>query len=260
VLRDFLEDAEQHRGDSYRTAQLHAGRQLPKRFYKEAGVGTTDGGFTVTLDGRNTNTPGRVTVVVPAAQLATAMAAEWAAQAELIDPLTMPLVRLVNSALESGEARVPAMRDEIIKYVANDLLLYRVDSPAGLVKLHEQHWDTALIRLARHFGVRFQPTIGIVHQPQPDATLAKLTEALRDESLLVMAALDSITNITGSGLLAIGLLHRLLSEDEVWTAAHVDEDYQISQWGAVEEAQVRRAQRKGEFDAAVFVLELLRAD
>jgi chaperone required for assembly of F1-ATPase len=257
-MRDFLEDAEEHRKDGYRSAQKHAGRQLPKRFYKEAGVGTANGGFTVTLDGRTTKTPGRTTVVVPSAVLATTMAAEWAAQDEDIDPLTMPLVRLINSAVESGEARVPAMRDEIVKFTANDLLLYRADTPEALVKAQERHWDAALVKLARHFGVRFQPTIGVVHQPQPEATLAKLTAALHDENLFVVAALDSITTLTGSGLLAVALLHRLLPPDEVWTAAHVDEDFQISQWGEVEEAQARRAQRRVEFDAAVKVLEEMR--
>jgi chaperone required for assembly of F1-ATPase len=257
-MREFLEDAEEHRKDGYRSAQKHAGRQLPKRFYKEAGVGTANGGFTVTLDGRTTKTPGRTTVVVPSAALATTMAAEWAAQNEDIDPLTMPLVRLVNSAIESGEARVPVMRDEIVKFAANDLLLYRADTPDALVNAQERHWDVALVKLARHFGVRFQPTIGVVHQPQPEATLAKLTAALRDENLFVVAALDSITTLTGSGLLAVALLHRILPPDEVWTAAHVDEDFQISQWGEVEEAQARRAQRRVEFNAAVKVLEEMR--
>lgn len=257
-MREILEEAEARRGDGYRDAQKHARQELPKRFYKDVGVIAVEGGFAVTLDGKTPRTPGRIPVIVPASAIATAMAGEWAAQAELIDPLTMPLVRLVNSAVESGDEKVPALRDEIIKYAGNDLLLYRADGPSGLVAAQEKHWDDALVRLARHFEVRFQPTVGIMHQSQPEQTLARLTAALRDEGLFVLAALNSITSITGSGLLAIALWHKLLDAEAVWAAAHVDEDFQQSQWGEVHEAVERRARRRAEYDAAVLMLDAMR--
>jgi chaperone required for assembly of F1-ATPase len=105
--------------------------------------------------------------------------------------------------------------------------------------------------------VTFQPTIGILFQPQPQQTLERLSSALADEPLLTLAAMNSIMSITGSGLLAIALRHRLVTAEEVWVAAHVDEDHQIGLWGEVEEITTRRAKRRSEFDAAVRVLELL---
>jgi chaperone required for assembly of F1-ATPase len=230
---------------------------LPKRFYKETGIGPVEGGFTVTLDGRATRTPGRVPVIVPVEALARLMAAEWVAQGERIDAETMPLVRLVNSALESGPDRLPALRDEVVKYAGSDLMLYRADSPAELVGAEEAAWDAALVKLARHFGVGFQPTIGIVHQAQPAPTLAKVAEIVAEEELLAITALVSITALTGSGLLAVALRHGLLTPDEVWTAAHVDEDYNMRIWGATEEAVSRRQKRRKEFDAAVTLLALV---
>ncbi|HTJ56962.1 MAG TPA: ATP12 family protein [Devosiaceae bacterium] len=257
-MREFIEDAHKHRDDGYGRAQAHArGEDLPKRFYKETGVGVVDGGYTVTLDGRPTRTPGRVPVVVPVEALARLMAEEWAAQGERIDPATMPIVRLVNSAIESGIERLPAFREEVAKYAGNDLLLYRAEAPHELVVEEEAAWDAALVKLARHFGVAFQPTMGIIHQDQPEATLARVTEAIAEEELLAITALVSITSLTGSGLLAIGLREGLFTPDEVWTAAHVDEDYNMRLWGETEEAVGRRFKRRKEFDAAVKVLELV---
>ena len=258
-MREFLDDAHNHREDGYGRAQKHAKVELPKRFYKATGVGMyPDGGFTVTLDSRATRTPGQVPVVLPAAGIATTMAEEWAAQGEYINPETMPTVRLINAALESGADAVPALREEIVKYAASDLMLYRADFPKELVAEQEAVWDAVLVKIARHFGVAFQPTIGIMHQKQPEQTLARLTEALQDENHLVLTTLVSITGITGSGLLAIGLWHQLFTPDHVWVAAHVDEDYQIGQWGEVEEAKERREKRRRDFDAAVAVLDHLR--
>ncbi|HEY4200031.1 MAG TPA: ATP12 family protein [Devosiaceae bacterium] len=259
-MREDLEDALNHRDDAYGRAQKLVQIELPKRFYKETGVGVVDNGFTVTLDGRATRTPGQVPVVVPHARIATVMAEEWAAQGERINAETMPTVRLVNSALESGEAMVPRFREEIVKYIGGDLLLYRADAPRELVAKQDASWDAALVKAARHFGVSFQPTIGIIHQQQPPATLARFDAVLLDEGLLALTALVSITSLTGSGILAVGLWHRLYTPDEAWTAAHVDEDHQIGLWGTDEEATLRRTKRRAEFDAAIAVLEMLRPD
>lgn len=259
-MRDQLEDAQKHLDEGYGRAQHLSTVELPKRFYKQVAAGPVDGGFVVTLDGRPVRTPGRkLQVVVPAAAIATAMAEEWAAQGEFIDPSTMPMVRLINSAVESGEDSIPAFRDEIIKFAGGDLLLYRADSPQELVSEQELQWDRALVAVARHFGVSFQPTIGILHQPQPQATLDRLAASLVGENLVTLTALVSITGLTGSGILAIGLWNRLFSPDQVWTAAHVDEDYQISQWGQDEEAAERLQKRRLGFDTAVAVLDAMRA-
>lgn len=259
-MRDQLDEIQKHLNDGYGRAQQLDKVELPKRFYKDVGVAAVDGGFAITLDGRPSRTPGRkLPVAVPVAPIATAMAAEWAAQGEFIDATTMPMVRLVNSAVESGEDMIPAFREEVLKFAAGDLLLYRAESPQELVSEQELAWDNALVILARHFGVSFQPTTGIIHQAQPKATLDRLAESLARENLLTLTALVSITGLTGSGLLAIGLVHKLFSADQVWKAAHVDEDYQIGHWGADEEAVHRRARRRVEFDTAVAVVEALRA-
>ncbi len=124
------------------------------------------------------------------------------------------------------------------------------------MRKQEEIWDGALVKLARQFGVIFQPTIGIVHQPQPPATLAKLGQVLEDEALLPLTAMNAIMSITGSALLAIALRHGLLGAEEVWLAAHVDEDHNIAFWGEVEEITTRRAKRRLEFNAAVRLLEM----
>ena len=258
-MREFLEDAESHRQDGYGRAQAHVKQQLPKRFYKDVAVVPMEGGFAVGLDGRVPRTPGMKHVVVPIQSLAQAMADEWAAQGDFIDPQTMPMVRLVNSTVEAGEAAMPDLREEIVKYCANDLLLYRAYTPEALVRRQEEIWDAVLVKLARHFDVKFQPTIGIVHQPQPPGMLARLARALEDEPLFPLTAMNAIMSITGSGLLALAVRHRLLSAEDAWVAAHVDEDHNISLWGEVSEITVRRAKRRKEFDAAVRLLELMDA-
>lgn len=258
-MRDQLEEAHKHRDDGYGRAQ-HVNRvELPKRFYTTVDVARGQDGYSVTLDGRQLRSPGKkIPVVVQAIEIAQAIASEWAAQGEFIDPATMPMTRLINSAVESGDEMVPAFRAEIGKFAGNDLLLYRADSPQELVAEQERIWDGALVKLARHFDVGFQPTMGILHQAQPEATLAKLDASLEGLGLHLLTAMVSITGLTGSGLLTIALYNQLLTPDEVWDAAHLDEDHQIRLWGEDEEAQDRRKKRRIEFDIAVSVVDALR--
>src|SRR5580693_1831604 len=72
-----------------------------KRFYAEAGVAEAAGGFAVTLDGKPIRTPSGRQVAAPTRDIAEAIAAEWNAQIDVINPLTMPLTRLANSVVEA---------------------------------------------------------------------------------------------------------------------------------------------------------------
>lgn len=256
-MREILEEAHAHRYDGYGRAQAHMQRELSKRFYKVAGYSTVEGGYAVELDGRRTKTPGGKEIVVPRAALAEVLIGEWDAQQTHIDPETMPTVRLVNSAIEGGDAVKPDLAGEVIKYCGNDLMLYRAESPHELVSAQETAWDSVLVALARHFDIKFQPTVGIIHQPQKLETLDKLESAIAEDSLLPLSALVSITGLTGSGLLAIALREQLIDADAAWAAAHVDEDHNIRLWGEDAEASARRAKRRLEFDAALNVLSLL---
>ena len=78
-----------------------------KRFYKQAEV-TGDGPYGVALDGRVVKTPGKRSLTVPSFALAEAIAGEWAAQGERIEPERMWMTTLANTAIDlvEGEALV----------------------------------------------------------------------------------------------------------------------------------------------------------
>ncbi len=255
-MRDFLEDAFEHRDDGYGRAQRAMKAPLRKRFYKRAEAGTLDDGHAVLLDGRPTQTPGRVPVRVPDKRIAAAMAVEWNAQKQEIDPETMPVVRLINAALEGGAEKLPELRAEIVKYAGTDLLYYRADTPTELREEQERLWDPILTSLARHFGISFETTRSIAHVAQPEATLAAISAALEMNGLLSAASLVLLTGITGSGLLALALRDGLITPDEAWEAAHVDENHNMRLWGADSEALKRLEKRRRDFDAGIVVLSL----
>src|SRR6478609_6450 len=107
--------------DPQEAVRAAARTPLRKRFYTEAGVAAAEGGFAVTLDGKPIRTPSGRQVVIPAKPLAEAVAAEWAAQKETLDPMTMPLTRLANSVVEGVVDRVALVADDLAKYLQSDL-------------------------------------------------------------------------------------------------------------------------------------------
>ena len=107
-MRDFLEDAYEHRQDGYGRAQAANKVPLMKRFYKAVTTAPAEGAHAILLDGKNMKTPGGKPVHVPTVALAEAMGREWEAQETEIDFRSMPLVRLAHSAVESGAEGAPA--------------------------------------------------------------------------------------------------------------------------------------------------------
>jgi chaperone required for assembly of F1-ATPase len=227
-----------------------------KRFYAKAAVAEADGGFVVTLDGKPIKTPSGRIVAVPSRPIAEAMAAEWEAQKENIDPLTMPMTRFANSVVDAVVDRVAIVRDDIAKYLHSDLLFYRAGYPEGLVAREAQHWDPVLFWAADQLGAHFILAQGIMHVSQPEAAVSAAREALPQDPWSV-AALHVVTTLTGSALLALALYLRARDAEQVWVAAHVDEDFNAGQWGLDEEVAARRAARKRDFDAAVAILKAL---
>ena len=227
-----------------------------KRFYTTAGITSAPDGFGIVLDDKPIRTPSGRPLLAPTREIAEAIAAEWAAQTDIINPMTMPLTRLANSVIEAVADRVEAVVDDVAKYFESDLLFYRAGHPDSLVEREARHWDPVVFWAADALGAHFILAEGIMHVRQPDQAVAAARSALPLEPWRI-AALHVVTTLTGSALLALALLHGRLDEDQVWSAAHVDEDWNSEQWGADEEVTARRAARLIDFKAAAWVLKVL---
>ncbi len=231
---------------------------LPKRFYKEVAVKDEGGGASAPLlDGKPVRTPAKAPLALPTRALAEAVAEEWRAQGDRIDPSTMPLTRLANSAIDGVAGREAAVIDDIAKHAGADLLCYRAEGPKALVAAQGKHWDPVLAFARETLKAPLVLSQGIVHVAQPEASLARIRGAFEGLDPFRLAALHVMTALTGSALLALAVFKGRLTPEEAWEAAHVDEDFQISQWGEDAEAKERRANRWRDFQASARLLGLL---
>lgn len=225
-----------------------------KRFYKTAAMEAEEGGFLLRLDGKRAMTPARQPLAVPHRHLAEAIVAEWEGQGEFIDPGVMPVTRLANSAIDGVASRLEEVRAEVLGYAGTDLLCYRAGEPEGLVARQSEAWDPLLGWAEESFG-RFALAGGLVHVAQPDATLSALSAAVEAyDDPFRLAGLSLAATLSGSALIALALGEGALDVDAAWAAAHVDEDWNISLWGADAEATQRRVQRFEDFRAAALAL------
>ena len=223
---------------------------LPKRFYKDVTVDRTADGFAVRLDGKSLRTPGRAELVVPRKVNAEAIASEWRAVIGSIDPKFMPLTRLVNSAIDGVRGQEAEVVADCAKYAGTDLLCYRADFPVGLAERQTALWDPPLAWAEQTFACCFIRSVGVMHVTQPEENAARIADAVCRRDAFALAGLQSMTTLMGSVLLALACADGHLAADQAWTAAHVDEDWQISQWGQDTEAAERRANRWADFQAA----------
>lgn len=215
-----------------------------------------DGNFVLLLDGRAAKSPGGRPLSLLCLAAAAAIAEEWAAQAELIDHASMPLTRIVNSAIDGVACRLAATLDEIARYAGADLVCYRAAGPTALVEAQAAAWDPILAFAREKLGAHFICTEGVGFVEQPEPACAEVKEAIKrianrgPAAPFALAALHVMTTLTGSVLLALAVAQRAHTPAEAWAAAHVDEDFEMHAWGEDAEALRRRARQWREMEAA----------
>jgi chaperone required for assembly of F1-ATPase len=226
-----------------------------KRFYQTAAVGEVEGGYALLLDGRGARTPAKNKLVAPSRAIAEAIAAEWAEQGTDVDPTSMPVTRLANSALDGVAKTLAETRADIVSYAGADLLCYRAEGPEALALMQAEAFDPVLAWAEAALDARFILSAGVMHVAQPGRASVAVRAAVEAyENPFAVAALHGLTSLTGSVLLALAVARGARTAGEAWRVAHVDEDFQIRQWGEDDEAMARRAARWREFEAAARVM------
>ena len=228
-----------------------------KRFYGRAAAAPEQGGVAVLLDGRPVRTPGRNLLRVPTEELAEAIADEWNAQGETVDPHSMPLTGLANAAIDRVAPDPAAFAGKLAEYGESDLLCYRAEGPQSLAERQQLVWEPLLGWARTRFGVDFETTTGILHRSQPAATVEQLGRAVAARGAFQLAGLAPLVTIAGSLIIALALAEGAIGLEAAWDAAMLDEAWQAEQWGADPLAAASLANRRREFEASYLFLTLL---
>jgi chaperone required for assembly of F1-ATPase len=227
-----------------------------KRFYTSAAV-TGAGPFGVALDGKPLRTPARAELALPTRALAAAIAGEWQAQGDKIDPRSLPLTGFANAAIDRVAPDQPAFAARLAAYAASELIAYRADGPESLLAAQAAAWDPWVEWLARRYDVGLTLTSGIMHVAQPPATLARIGAAFAAFTPFQLAPLDPIVSITGSAVLALAVAEGELEAEAAYDIAHTDARWQEEQWGRDPLAEKAESERRRDLAAAIHFLRLL---
>lgn len=222
-----------------------------KRFYKQVEWRPSEGGFRLELDGRPVRTPARALLLLPTEALAEAVCDEWRAQAERVDPATMPLTGLANAAIDRIATDRAGYEQAVAAYGESDTLCYQADPDDALFHRQQEEWEPLLAWAERRYDISLTRISGIIHRPQPQPALARLglaVSALDDFSLTGAVAL---TGLTGSLVATLAALEGAYSSDQLWQAVNLEENWQANLWGADSEATEKQMKRRGEFDLAL---------
>ncbi len=221
-----------------------------KRFYTDVEIVRADDGLSITLDGRPVRTPARALVALPAQALADAVADEWRAQGDEIDPAAMPVTGLANAAIDHIGTNKADFAAGIARYAQSDLLCYRADGPEALVARQKATWDPLLEWARGRYDVAFVVTQGILPVAQSDETLDRLATAVSALDPFTLAGLSALVTLSGSLVCGLAIVEGGYDPAAVWQAAEIDEAWQVEQWGEDAEAAARSARRAAEFATA----------
>lgn len=218
-----------------------------KRFWKQVGIAEDAGSYAVELDGRRVKTPAKALLAVPTRAMAEAIAQEWDAQGESVDPRSMPCTRSANAAIDKVTHQHGEVAAMLAEYGDTDLLCYRAAAPEELVLRQAAEWDPALDWAEAALGARLQPRQGVLHAPQEPAALDVLRSRVHALNPFQLAAFHDLVGISGSLVLGFAAAEGWRSADEVWQLSRLDERWQEEQWGVDEEAAAAAAVKRQEF-------------
>lgn len=236
------------------------GGQGLRRFYKSVSVEPREGGFAVLLDGKPIRTPASGALLAPTESLAARIAAEWRGQGERLEPTTMPLTQMLNTAIDrmaQGRVRDEAV-DEIAAYAATDLVCFRASAPPALAARQAETWQPLLDWLAERFGARLGVTEGFAAPPHAPGSLERIAAEVAASDALRLAGLHVATGALGSIVIALALAEGRIAAEAAYRAAHLDDLYQIEVWGEDEEAVARLDRLRADIEAAAAFLALAR--
>ena len=139
------------------------------RFYKRVLTETNDAGWVIKLDSRTVRSPAGALLNLPSSDLAMAVAEEWMAQGETINPATMPLFSLAVTVVDRVMLQQIAIISELVSYGSNDLLCYRADDD-DLARRQHQQWHPWVEWVGAEFDVNLRIATGIMPVTQSDAS------------------------------------------------------------------------------------------
>jgi chaperone required for assembly of F1-ATPase len=215
------------------------GHPRSRRFYAKVDVEPVNGGFGVRLDGRAPKSLAGAPLVLPTEAAAQLVAGEWAAQGQEIDPGSMPATRLGWAALALDPGGRAAAVEHIASFAAADLLCYFASGPSSLVERQERRWGPVIAWAEGALEVRFRRTQSLVHEPQPRATLDRISELAAAEDAFALAGLVAAAGLFGSAILAFALRRGELTAEAAFELARLDETFQEERWGVDAEAAAR---------------------
>lgn len=221
-----------------------------KRFWKAANVVSAARGYTVELDGRPIKTPAKTALVVPTRSMAEAIAVEWDAQEDKIDPMTMPMTRSANAALDKVSAQHSEVADMLADYGDSDLLCYRADTPEELVARQSEAWDPLLEWAAVELGAKLEPRAGVLHVGQPREVLAKLRAMVHEMDDFQLAGFHDLVMLSGSLIIGFAAIKDVNVTHKLWNVSRLDEIWQRDQWGEDDEAEANAAIKAEAFSHA----------
>ena len=213
--------------------------QPPRRFYSTVTVAPSESGFAIRLDDRPPRTPGGVELDVPVRGLAEILAAEWSSQGDFIELTEMPATRLVNTTLDAMPASRAKTEASIVEYAGSDLLCYLAEGPGSLVRRQREVWTPLLDWARQDLGLDFVQTTGVVHTPQPAATLSRVGEIVARADDFTLTALAFAVSLFGSAILGLALRDGVVDGAAALDAARVEEAFQEERWGVDAEAAAR---------------------
>ena len=228
------------------------------RKWKKVWLNNSPEGFEIFLDDNRLLTPKNEIVVLKTKKLALKVLKEWEKQEKFVEPSTMPVTRLVNSAIDTVKVDHQLIVEHLLSYGETDLICYRARNPAELVELQNANWNPVLEWARKDLKIGLKCVYGLCYETQCLQAIKTIRERINEFDCFTLVAFSELVTISGSMLLGLATYYNFLEHEEAWQKSVLDEVWQGSKWGYDEESKLAREKKLKDFKFAYEFLTLLK--
>lgn len=213
-----------------------------KKFYTDVSLEKSDDGYLVLLDGKAIKTPLKKVMLCPTKKLAQAIMQEWISQGDVINLRDMPMMQLLNTAIDRVAGQRKKMGEEFISHLDNDTIVYRAEQSDELTALEIKLWQPLYDWVKETFAEDIQTTENILSHVDNKGLKKKIKHwmmGLDDYHLTVLLESGALTSSTIIGAV---FCHDNITAEQAFEAAYLEENYQAQKWAPDKQATENRAQ------------------
>ena len=190
-------------------------------------------------------------------QLANEVVREWSADGKLSAIKNSFFTKFCFSATDITKKEREAVFGRLVEYGNCDPICYIASEPTKLHLKQENLYNPLIDWAEEFFSIKLNRATGLLFIEQPSLNSGIIKKYLEKCDNFHLSAIHELTKSLGSLFTCLALYKKVISPENAWEVANVEDNFRIEVWGEVEEETQKKIVDFDHFKYLVKILKMI---